>query len=180
MNTNNHTEVMNAFNTNVRVYCRRLDIEELATFFTDNEETRSSISKLAAKFGYDLTNVDHLGRTAAFLVALIIKLKIMQEDTPEGRVMISKETCTNVAYVSINLFREINNTFNEDGSDRNVRQAAIRFAGVKLIKGGIPTNEVFEMAEGFVKTYFTNRKKEKGSVSAVVLNQVRNGNDWDA
>jgi D-alanyl-D-alanine dipeptidase len=180
MNTNNYAEVMNAFNTNVRVYCRRLDIEELATFFTENQETRSSIYRLVAKFGYDLTNVDHLGRTAAFLVALIIKLKIMQEDTPKGQVMMGKETCTNVAYVAVNIFRQINNTFNEDGNDLNVTQASNNLKGAKLIKGGIPAKEVFVMAEGFVKTYFTNRRKEKGSVSSVVLNQVRNGNDWDA
>lgn len=171
---------MNAFNTNVRVYCRRLNIEDLATFFIDNEESRSAITKLSKRFGYDLTNKDHLGRTAAFTVALIIKLKAMQEDTPKDESMLSKEECTNAASIAINIFHAINNVFNGEGSERNIKLAGITFGGEMLGKGVRYSDKVFDIAEKLVNTYFTNRRNDKSSVVAVVLNQSRNENGWDA
>lgn len=179
MNTTISTEVMNAFNTNVRVYCRRLEIAELAPYFIENEEARSSITRIAKTFGYDLNNKAHLGRTAAFTVATIIKLKAMQEDTPEGMVMISKENCIKVASAAINIFHLINKDFNEDGSTNNIKQAKLNFVGALLAKGVSYSDENLDLAEKFVKTYFTNRNKDKSSVTATVLNQVRNGNDWE-
>ncbi|CCE26102.1 g078 [Yersinia phage phiR1-37] len=180
MNTSISTEIMNAFNTNVRVYCRRLEIAELAPYFIENEEARSSITRIAKTFGYDLNNKDHLGRTAAFTVATIIKLKAMQEDTPEGMVMISKENCIKVASVAINIFHSINKDFNEDGNAINIKKARLNFVGTLLTKGINYSDENLDLAEGFVRTYFTNRNQDKSSVTATVLNQARNGNDWEA
>jgi hypothetical protein len=179
MNTNINTEVMNAFHTNVRVYCRRLGVAEFASYFIEDKVARPAIIKLANGFGYDLTNKDHLGRTAAFTVAVIIKLKAMQEATPETVIMMGKDECTKVASVAINIFHSINKSFNEEGNMENIKKASTTFAGDLLVKGVCYSSETYKVAEELVDLYFTNRKKEKSSVAANVLDQARNSADWE-